>query len=505
MIEGRLRTVASVALVATALAGCVASTSTDRPGLPMDTPETYTAVDVSSSPTGAVQGVSGSGAQIDDVESLPSLDSWWTAFGSDELDRLVSEALDHNHDLGAAVARVDAAAAQARIAGADRFPSVGLSYSGNRAKRNFIGLPIPGAGGVLTTHSTTQGLSLEVSWEADLWGRLKARQRAAVAEFVATDSERHGVELVVVGSTVRSWLALIEARQQVELAERTLESRLRAERRVQTRYLRGVTGSLEYRLARSERALAESSLDARRRALDASQRALEILLGRYPAAQVDVPDVFPPWKGGVPVSVPSELVVRRPDLQAAEFRLQAAGARLDSARRALYPRLTLSASGGTAAAVVGDLLDGGFSVWSLAAGIFQPLFQGGRLRAGVDAAEAEREQMLRLYLQEVLQSFSEVETALAAEEYLQEQEEALAEASVEAAEAEALALRRYTDGLESYLSVLESQRQSFFAESRYLALRRDRLLARVDLILALGGGFDETDLDRTPAKEEGTT
>lgn len=420
-------------------------------------------------------------------------EAWWRGFGDADLDRLVEEALSQNHDLSVAVARVDAAAAQARIAGADAYPTLGLGVSGQRAKRNFIGFPIPGAGDrVLSTTSTNLGLSLETGWEADLWGRLRARQRAAVAELTATRADRRAAELSLSAAVVRSWLSLIEAGQQVELAGRTLESRRSSRARVEARYRRGLSASLDLRLARSEEALARSSLEQRRREREGVRRQLEVLLGRYPDASVSVPAVLPQSLPAVPAGLPAELVTRRPDLAAAELRLVAAGAQVAEARRALYPRLTLTGSGGSASSSLRDLLDGDFSVWALAGGLLQPLFQGGRLRAAVELAQAGEEAQLARYLQRTLDAFAEVENALAAESFLADQSESLRVAATESAEAERLAMNRYGAGLESYLSVLEAQRQSFLAEAQLLGRRRDLLLARVDLVLALGGGFGAT-------------
>ena len=417
---------------------------------------------------------------------------WWRSFDSPALDALVEEALAQNHDLAIAAARVAAAEAEARIAGADLYPAIGIGLTGRRARQNFIGFPIPGSDSdVLSTTSTNLGLSLDVSWEADLWGRLRARQRAAVAEVAASRADLEGARLSLAGLVVRTWIALIEAGQQIALAERTLASRSDTRRRVEARYRRGLTNSLDLRLARSEAAQASSSLLQRRREHEVLQRTLEVLLGRYPEAGLRQPADLPAVPAPVPAGLPSELVARRPDLVAAELRLTGAGARVAEARRALYPRLTLTGSAGTASGTLEDLLDGDFSVWSLAGGLLQPLFQGGRLRAGVDLAEAGEEALLAEYVQGVLDALSEVETALAAERFLDQQVDFLRVAAAESGQAEELALTRYSNGLEGYLSVLEAQRQSFLSEASLLLRTRDRLIARVDLILALGGAFDD--------------
>ena len=198
---------------------------------------------------------------------------------------------------------------------------------------------------------------------------------------------------------------------------------------------------------------------------------------------------MPRLPGPVPVGLPSELVARRPDLSSAERRLAAADEQLWKARRSLYPRFSLTAGGGTASDQLSDLVDGDFRVWSLLGNLTQPLFQGGKLRAGVDRAAAGRAELVASYAGLVLAAFSEVESALAAEQHLIERKRHLAEAARQLGAARRLAEDRYRSGLGDYLLVLESQTRELAAEGELLTLRRELLQNRVDLHLALGGGF----------------
>jgi outer membrane protein TolC len=191
----------------------------------------------------------------------------------------------------------------------------------------------------------------------------------------------------------------------------------------------------------------------------------------------------------VPAGLPADLIARRPDLVASEMSLVTAGARVAESRAALLPQIRLTAGGGTSSAELADLLRGDFAVWNLVAGLTQPIFNGGRLRAGVDAAEAAREAAVAGYAQAALLAFAEVETALAAERFLSVQEDALARSLEDASAARRLSEDRYFAGLADYLDVLETQRQELTAESQLLEIRRLRLATRVDLHLALGGGF----------------
>jgi len=419
--------------------------------------------------------------------------AWWTDFGDPNLDLLIQDALDRNHDLLAAAARVDEAAAQARIAGADLYPQIGAGINATRGKNNFIGLPIPGGEGqVLSVTSQSFGASLNLSWEVDLWGRLRAQKNTVASEALASQADFAGARLSLAGQTAKAWFAVLEAHQQTELARSTLDSRRTSRQRIERRYLLGTRPALELRFALTQEAAAEASLAFRAQQLDLALRQLDLLASRYPDAELEVTlagGALPPPPASLPAGLPSELVTRRPDLVAAEYRLSAAGFDVKRARASLYPRLTLTGSTGTLSAEIDDLLDDDLSVWSLAAGLLQPIFQGGRLRGGVELSEARYRQIAEGYVQQVLRAFGDVEAALAADRFLLEREQALDEAARQSIASETLAQNRYDAGLQDYLSYLEAQRNSFLAQSELLSARRQRLDTRIDLYLALGGDY----------------
>lgn len=422
-------------------------------------------------------------------QPLPE-DTPWPGFdlGDPALAAVIGEALAHNHDLAAAAARVEQAAARARIAGAALAPQLSAGLDGGRSKRNFIGFPIPGSdGGVLSSTSSTVGVALNVSWEADLWGRLAAGRVASRSDFEAARSDFEAARSSLAAQTAKAWLAAVEAQRQLELAARAFDSRSSTAAKVRRRYEAGLRPSLDLRLAQADRAVSAAGVAAREAQLDAAVRQLELLLGRYPSARLELPRELPALAGPVPVGLPAQLLTRRPDLAASERRLAAAGARVDEARAALYPQLRLTGSAGTSSDQVGDLLDGDFSVWNVAGSLLQPLFQGGRLRAGVDLAAAGADEALASYAAGVLRALGEVETTLAAERLLAAQETALAAAVEQSEAAQRLAEQRYETGLGEYLTVLESQRRALDAASRSWDVRRQRLAARIDLYLALGG------------------
>ncbi|HCR18468.1 MAG TPA: transporter, partial [Candidatus Latescibacteria bacterium] len=236
-------------------------------------------------------------------------------------------------------------------------------------------------------------------------------------------------------------------------------------------------------------ATAEANSEQRRMLLNKAVRQLEIMLGRYPSAELAPSESLPVVPDGIPSGIPGSLVSRRPDLVAAERRLAASLARTKQAKRALYPRISLTSSVGTSSADLNNLLTGDYSVWNLASNLIQPLLQGGRIRGAIDLAGAQDQQSLALYIHSVLNAYAEVESALSAEEFLRRREASLEIAAEQSMAARRLAESRYARGLSDLITMLDSQRRAYESESQLIAVRRQRLENRIDLHLALGGGY----------------
>ena len=423
------------------------------------------------------------------LQAEASIDSaWWNEFNDPKLSEILAQAFGQNFNLAIAAANLQTAAAQAKIAGAPLFPQVNLSANSARNKQNFIGLPIPGLeGGVLSSTINSFGLSMTLSWELDLWGRLSADKSAAVAQVQASDFI--GARLSLAAQISKTWFAEIEAKRQVELSRATVENWRVANEQVKRRYESGLTTSLDYRLSLSNRAIAEANLASSQAQYEIILRQLETLLGQYPSASLVVSPNLPEISRGIPAGLPADLLNRRPDLAAAERRVAAANAGISSAKRALLPRISLTGSGGTSSNELGDLLSGNFSVWSIAGNILQPLFQGGRLRANVKLVKSQADIALLNYQQTALNAFAEVENSLANEGYLNQRQTSLEEATRHARAARDLAETQYGRGLIDFITMLETQRSAFETERQLLTVRRQSLEARIDLYLALGGGF----------------
>ncbi len=421
---------------------------------------------------------------------------WWRDFRDPMLDTLITEALTHNYNLKAAFARLEAAAAQRTISGSALWPSLAAGANGSRRKQNFIGFPIPNAkSDVLTSYANTFGVSANVSWEIDLWGRVGAARSAADAEWQATLADVRGLQLSLSAQTAKAYFSAVEALRQEELARKNLEIIQLSHERIYRRYLRGLRSSLDYRLSRTDLANARTNLEIRRQQRESGRRQLELLLGRYPAAQIETGHDLAGVSGGIPAGMPADLLTRRPDIVAAERRLAGARANVWSARAALFPSVSLTASLGTSGKEIADMINPDLSVWSLAANVLQPIFNGGRILAGIDLAKAAQKQAFAAYANTVLRAYSEVETLLANENHLKKQSASSTVAMDEAEAARQVAEDRYRRGLVDIITLLNAQKSAYQAKSQWLSLQRSLLYNRIDLHLALGGGFTKVSMN----------
>ena len=426
-------------------------------------------------------------------DARPVGEPWLASLGSDQLMALVDEAMARNHDLKTAAARVEQAVALTRISGADRRPQISAGLNGRRQRSAFFGLPLPGSRkGVFAVHSTAMGSSLDISWEADLWGRLRAAERAAVADQQAARALFEGARLSLAAQTAKAWLALVAGRQQLDLAQQIRNTQRAALEATERRYRAGRATIAALRARRSELASASSLVASSERQVDAAARQLEVLAGRYPAGTLTTSEGLPQVPGPIPAGLPAEILSRRPDLRAAEWQLEATDARLRQAHRSRYPRLSLTASGGSASPDLRHLVDPDFKVWTLASAVLAPIFQGGRLAAGEDLAAARTREAAEAFAQALLSAFAEVETLLAAESRLEEEE---AQAAIIVDQARAglrLAENSYAEGVATLPDLLEARRQLLEARRQSINARLARLTQRIDLHLALGGGFVAT-------------
>lgn len=412
---------------------------------------------------------------------------WLGTLGDPALVAVVDDALKANYDIQAARARLGQARAGARAAGAGRLPTLDADFSASRTDVKADATP----------EVDSFGVGLSASWEADVWGRLSDRARAGKLDEAAAAADLADARLALAGAVAQGWYDLVEASLQVALSEDEVATQERSLRLTQRRYEAGVSGALDVRLARSQLASAEAGLAARRTFQNDSARRLEVLLGRYPKAEIraapDLPALADLESLGA-IGAPGDILLARPDVRASEARLVAAGLRASEARKALLPRLSFSGGVGTSTTDVSDVLDGDFLVNTVAGSVLQPIFRGGLLRSeALRTKEVQRERLAN-YAAVVLAAFGEAEGAIDADGSLEVQEAALSRAAEEAREAEKLAERAYTRGVGTIFELLDAQRRRISAQRAFIQTRGDRVANRINLHLAVGGDF------RTPSE-----
>ena len=438
-------------------------------------------------------------------DALPRSD-WVESFDDPRLTELVAIAVDRNTTVRASLFAVDAALAGVEQAEADRLPSVGASAGVSRRQRfkngSFTtpdGLVIPST---QPLGQTNFSLGLNAQWEPDFWGRVRNRIDAAGYEVAASDADLAAARLSVAGQVAQTYFALIEARQLVELSTRDVDTQQRSLRLTERRFESGLTGASDVRLARSTVASSEALQASRRQLLGDTARRLEVLLRSYPSDTLDAPARFPALPAFTGAGVPAQMLERRPDLIAQEARLYGQGIQVDLARKALMPQITLSSSLNEGVTNLGDLFDIESLVGTLASNLTAPIFNNGRLVAGVERQEAVLRQAMERYAGTALTAFREVEDALAAETRLAEREAALERSLVEARRAEERLELRYTEGLATILQLLDAQSRRLSAEGQLIAAQAERLQNRVRLHVALGGAG--ADAVRTDALADAT-
>ena len=312
---------------------------------------------------------------------------WVESFGDANLTALVKEAWANNPDLSVTSRKVEMAREEAVMAGAIRLPQAGLGLSGNRSKRNLVGF-LPEENVSFT--SENYGLNLNVSWELDLWGKLRDSRKVTVTAWEASTEDHHSARLSLAGQVAKAWFSTIEANRQVELAHETEKTHAKNASYIATRFERGLANALDHNLAQASLASTQANQVRRKRQLDLATRTLEALLGRHPEGNATVPPTLPEPKKAPPISPPAQALEQRPDLRAKRLCMKAAGLEKIIARKSLLPSLSLTGGPGSRSQEFDDLLDQQFRIWSATGNLVQPIFQGGRLRANIRRAEAAR-------------------------------------------------------------------------------------------------------------------
>ncbi len=438
--------------------------------------------------------------------------NWIRTFGDPELTALVEDALQRNPDLQAAAAAVEASRAAVRVAAASLYPRIAMKVLGERQGQRIQGdldrgIEPPSLGGLgvensggsamdTSVDSTSQrwvyGLGVGASWELDVWGRIRSGKAAAKAESAALEADYEFARQSLAAAVARAYFSTIEAAQQEANAQETLSlyeqySQLTAEKKKQ-----GHASDFDVAQIRSRTASAKDTYFAAQAARAEAIRAIEVVVSHYPAGKLGVRRSFPAQPGAVPAGLPAQILERRPDIVAAERRFAATFHRTNEARTARLPRFAISASSGLGTAQLDGVGVLDAVLWSMAAGVTQPIFFGGELKAAQDIRTAEQKAAAASYVSVVLHSFKDVEDALADDYYLNKREGALNEMVSASGEAVKLGREQLDQGQADMFTVLRLAGENLAAKVLLTQIRASRLRERVNLHLALGGDFKGT-------------
>jgi multidrug efflux system outer membrane protein len=417
---------------------------------------------------------------------------WWQIFNDAELDSLEAQAVEANQDLKRAVARVTEARALARVSKAELYPNISgnSAYSRSRLSENRANTPHQ------QLESDDFSASFDLSYELDLWGRVRRNVEAANADAAAVATDLEVVLLTLTADVARNYYLLRSLDNEKLVVEATIALRKDAVQLQRTRNQAGLINEVDVTRAKTEQANVEAELHAILRSRAQVEHALAVLCGQPPAnfaVAAKASEIAPPE---IPAGLPSSLLQRRPDIVGAEHNLEAANARIGVAKAAFFPTIKLTGAAGLASADLGSFVSGASRVWSIGPSIHLPIFEGGRNRANLKAAEARYEQSTATYRGSVLTAFREVEDSLSDLSTLGAQGEAVTRALASARDTANLASQRYQQGLSSYLEVVDAQRNALQAEREDAQLRGQRAISTILLAKALGGGWERPDATR---------
>ncbi len=435
---------------------------------------------------------------------------WQDYFTDPRLRGLISSALANNRDLAAATARIEQARAQYRIQDSRRLPTVVADAGASRTRQPLDGGAFGGtdgssgeSSGAVTYDRFNVGVGI-TAFELDFWGRIANLSEAARAEYLATAAAQRAFYLSLIGDVASTYYQLIESEQQIALAEATAGSRREGLRIAQLRLEAGVTSALPYRQAETLLTQAEQQLAEQRLAAARTRNQLAVLVGGQ------LPPDLPPGRTladqgpleRLDAGLPSDLLLQRPDIIAAEERLRGARANIGAARAAFFPTISLTGSAGFVSGALERLFDSNSRTWTYGPAISLPIFDWGAREADLDLAKAREVEAVATYDSTVQNAFREVSDALAGRRWLTDQVAALARGVATQEKIAHIARLRYREGVADYLEVLDAERNLFSAQQQLLATHRAQYQNLVTLFIALGGG--QASAGSTPASPAGT-
>jgi outer membrane protein, multidrug efflux system len=419
------------------------------------------------------------------VDTLVNL-KWWEIFNDPILDTLVITALKQNKNVNIAIARIEEARANLGFTEADIYPR--FDIQGEAKRGNY-------AGSGIQLDSETNGFFIApvVNWEIDFWGKFRRANESAQAQYLASEFSLRKIQISLISEVVSTYFLLLDYRERLKISESTLESRMESLRIIQERFDKGIVPEIDLNQAQIQKEIAATTVPLYKRLAVQTENSLSILLGKLPASiksgtgleNRDIPPV-------IPTGLPSQLLVRRPDIAESEYLLQSQNAQIGVAVAKMFPAISLTGLFGLASDDLSTLTVGD-PAWSISGTLLGPLFNFGKNTSRVEVEEAQTRQALYQYEYTVINAFREVEDALIDVRTYKEQLESLTRQYLAAKNAEKLSRMRYDLGVTSYLEVLESERTLFSAELQLSEIRQSTFNSYIRLYKALGGGWISKD------------
>jgi len=463
---------ATLIALTTSLGACSLAPTYERPAMP--TPDQYT--------------------DLADAGTTIATTPWQQFFTDAQLQALITQALQNNRDLRIAALNIERTRAQYGITSADRWPSLGATAQGNR---QHVPADLSSSGEESVNGQYSAGLGL-AAFELDFFGRVRNLSDAALQQYLATEEARNAVQLSLVGDIADLWLTLRADDARLALTQATLTSREQSVKLMQARFTQGVTSELDLRQSQSLLAAARALQAQQQRLREQHRHALALLVGNKSgvgSSSAAKPDDFDSLAlpENIPAGLPSDLLAQRPDIRAAEAQLRSANANIGAARANFFPRITLTGSAGSASRELDGLFDSGSRAWSFVPSINLPLFDGGRNRATLDMAKADRDIAVAQYEKAVQAAFRDVADALTSTQTLEQELSAQLAETDALTNAYALSERRYRGGVVSYLEMLDAERSLLISRQQLINVRLARQQSRVALFRAVGGGWQPQD------------
>lgn len=427
---------------------------------------------------------------------------WWKLFKDEKLDEIMNQFIENNYDLEIALLSLNANKALSIINKNNLFPDISSSFTSSAMQTNNKGtqfddieITIPDGETIKfaeTSITENYRLNLSSQWEVDIWNKMRSKNKAIDKNFQSNQNDFKYFRFSIISQAVKIYFSAVQASEQVNLSKASVDANQDIFNIVEDRYNKGIGASLlDYKLAKSNLLISKASLEQNKMSFDQYKRRLEISIGKYPSGTIEVENLLTNSLPEIPKSMPSDVIMKRPDIVSSYNKIEAALMELGYSKRLRFPSFNLTNSFGTSSGDLIDIINGDAFVWSLGANVLLPIFQNGKINANIDLAKTMYEKAQIEYSNSLLSAFSEIESKLSFDQMLTNQVVLLSEALKEAEDTYDLSKERYNKGLVDLITVIDSQKRMFDTRSRMILAKQLLIDNRIDLLICLGGDFSE--------------